>query len=424
MERPHYKKERPQLCARDRVVRDGAERKPPGGDPRLRNRGQGRPPRRFAGRSARWLSLARDVIEQSGPEAPADRVLKEILKGAQELTVAGRREAAQAVFQYYRWLGWLGEESGITKRILRARELAERYEGTPSGFSDLELQQRTVPAWVWQEMSADVSWCRMLQRPPVLWLRARPGQREELARELGRCVLGPPGLPDALRYDGTEDIFRSPAFTNGRVEIQDLSSQAVGRMCGVRSGQHWWDVCAGEGGKTLHLASIMEGRGVVWATDRSTWRLGRLKRRAARAEVFNYQAYRWSLGEPVPFTVKVDGALVDAPCSGLGTWQRNPHGRWTVRPSDVEELAKLQQDFLRVAADQVKPGGRLVYSVCTMARRETTEVVRAFERSRSDFEPLDVVHALEAARKGSRHWVKPWEAGGNGMFVAVWRRQR
>jgi 16S rRNA (cytosine967-C5)-methyltransferase len=230
-------------------------------------------------------------------------------------------------------------------------------------------------------------------------------------------------LEDALRYDGIENIYVTPAFASGRVDIQDLSSQAVGWMCGVRAGQHWWDVCAGEGGKTLHLASIMGGRGVVWATDRSTWRLGRLKRRAARAEVFNYQAFKWSLGASVPFKIKVDGALVDAPCSGLGTWQRNPHGRWTVRPGDLEELAKLQQALLDAAADQVKRGGRLVYSVCTMTRRETTEVVRAFDRTRSDFEPLDVVHALEAARKGSRHWLKPWEAGGNGMFVAVWRRR-
>jgi len=417
------KKERLRLSERERGARKRAARESPSAVSNRRERRQGWSEERLRSRSAQWVNLARDVIGQAGREAPADRVLKEILKRAGKPGEADRRTVAQAVFQYYRWLGWLGDESSVTRRILRAQELAERYERTPNGFPDSELLQRTVPAWVWKEMSADGSWCRMLQRPPVLWLRARRGRREELAKELGRCVPGPPGLPDALRYDGTDDIFRSPAFAEGRMEIQDLSSQAVGHMCGVRPGQHWWDVCAGEGGKTLHLAAIMQGRGVVWSTDRSSWRLARLKRRAARAEVFNYQAFRWSLGEPVPFRVQVDGALVDAPCSGLGTWQRNPHGRWTVRPSDVGELAKLQLEFLEVAADRVKRGGSLVYSVCTMTRRETTEVVRAFECSRSDFEPLDVGHALEAARQGSRHWVKPWQAGGNGMFVAVWRRR-
>jgi 16S rRNA (cytosine967-C5)-methyltransferase len=368
--------------------------------------------------------LVREVLERAGREAPADRVLKDAAKRARDLSSADRREAARAVFEFYRWRGWMGDGGPIAKRIAEARALAERYEQSPASFKDPELLERAVPAWVWQEMAPDVNWCRMLQRPPVLWLRARRGQREALSRELGHCTNGPVGLPDSLRYDGVEDLFRTPAFVNGRVEIHDLSSQAVGGMCGVRPGEHWWDVCAGEGGKTIHLAAMMEGRGVVWATDRSSWRLARLKRRAARAEVFNYQAMRWAAGEPVPFKVEVDGALVDAPCSGLGTWHRNPHGRWTVQPGDLGPLAELQQALLLAAADRVKRGGRLVYSVCTMTRRETGDIVRAFEGARPDFEPLDVAHAMESARTGSRHWLKPWVLGGNGMFVAVWRRRK
>jgi 16S rRNA (cytosine967-C5)-methyltransferase len=355
---------------------------------------------------------------------PADKVLRDVFRESRDLDPAYRGEVAEAVFRYFRWLGWLPEEGGnIEARLNQARELAERFEKTPQTFSDAELRARSVPAWVWRQLKPDAGWCKVLQAPPTLWLRARRGQRGALASELGDCVPGPEGLPDALAYTGKEDLFRTAAFMEGRVDIQDLSSQAVGLMCGVKPGQHWWDVCAGEGGKSVHLASMMGGRGVLWATDKAAWRLARLKTRAARAGIFNYQSAVWQSGDPVPFKVEMDGVLVDAPCSGLGTWQRNPHSRWTLRPEEVEELGVLQEKLLLEAAAKVKRGGRLVYSVCTLTRRETSEVVRAFEQGQPDFEPMDVQHPLEAARIGSRHWLKPWEEGGNGMFVAVWRRR-
>lgn len=426
METTPHSKRGPRLSSRDKRARTGSGHGSGSGEARVRRPGPGtrRGGRLPSRRPARWLGLVHEVIENSGRAAPADRVLKQVLKRAVELGVEDRREAARSVFEFYRWRGWLEPGQGITQQVREARALAERYEQTPGSFSDEVLMQRAVPAWVWKETAPDAAWCRMLQKPSNLWLRARPGERDRLVRELGRCTPGPSGLPDSLCYEGTEDLYRCPAFAEGRFEIQDLSSQAVGEMCGVRSGEHWWDVCAGEGGKTLHLAEKMRGRGVVWATDRAGWRLARLKRRAARAGVFNYQAFRWSAGDPVPFKVELDGALVDAPCSGLGTWQRNPHGRWTVGPADIEELAKLQQELLGIAASRVRRGGRLVYSVCTLTRRETTDVVRVFDRAQPEFEPLDVVHVLEPARTGSRLWIKPWVVGGNAMYVAAWRRRK
>jgi 16S rRNA (cytosine967-C5)-methyltransferase len=364
------------------------------------------------------------VIERCEEGFPADKVLRELFRESRDLDPAYRGEVAEAVFRYFRWFGWLPQDSGnVEARLVQARELAERFEKFPQGFTDKDLKERAVPAWVWGEMKPDADWCRMLQSAPRLWLRSRLGQGNALASELGACVHGPESMPESLVYTGKEDLFRTAAFMEGRVDIQDLSSQAVGLMCGVRSGQHWWDVCAGEGGKSMHLAAMMGGRGVLWATDKAAWRLARLKTRAARAGVFNYQSAVWQSGDPVPFKVEMDGVLVDAPCSGLGTWQRNPHSRWTLRPEEVEELGKLQEKLLQDAAAKVKRGGRLVYSVCTLTRRETADVVWAFERSQKGFEPEDVQHPLEAARTGSRHWLKPWEEGANGMFVAVWRRR-
>src|SRR5690606_4715628 len=133
-----------------------------------------------------------------------------------------------------------------------------------------------------------------------------------------------------------------------------------------------------EGGKTLHLSALMQNKGLIWASDRAEWRLRSLKRRTGRAQVFNYRAAAWDGGPKLPTKTKFDGVLVDAPCSGVGTWQRNPHARWTTTENDVRELAEIQKRLLTNVAPNVKPGGKLIFAVCTLTRAETTEVVEQF----------------------------------------------
>src|SRR6185295_17316743 len=128
--------------------------------------------------------------------------------------------------------------------------------------------------------------------------------------------------------------------------------------------------CAGEGGKTMHLSALMENKGLIWASDRAAWRLKNLKRRAARAKVFNFRSELWDGGAKLPTKTKFDGILVDAPCSGVGTWQRNPHARWTTTLDDVRELGAVQLQLLDRVAGSLKPEGRLIYSVCTLTRTE------------------------------------------------------
>lgn len=238
----------------------------------------------------------------------------------------------------------------------------------------------------------------------------------------------PPVLPEALVYDGEADLFKTPEFHAGAFEIQDIASQAVGWLCAPQAGETWWDACAGEGGKTLHLSDLMQNKGLIWASDRAAWRLQKLKRRAARAEVFNYRATLWDGGVRLPTKTKFDGVLVDAPCSGIGTWQRNPHARWTTEAKDVEELAEVQGKLLENVAKAVKPGGKLIYSVCTLTRRETVGVVENFNRTQPEFEPMvlslpgaDVSQRLLTPAATVTLWPQDW--GGNGMFLAGWRKR-
>jgi 16S rRNA (cytosine967-C5)-methyltransferase len=148
-----------------------------------------------------------------------------------------------------------------------------------------------------------------------------------------------------------------------------------------------------------------------------------LKRRAARAKAFNYRLTVWDGGPKLPTKTKFDGVLVDAPCSGTGTWQRNPHARWTLTKKDITELARLQAELLTHAAAAVKPGGKLLYSVCSLGRAETVNLVEVVESRLTGFTPLQLVDPLiPNALPAARLFLWPQHFGGNGMFIAAWVR--
>jgi 16S rRNA (cytosine967-C5)-methyltransferase len=348
------------------------------------------------------LNVAAAVIRKADREHPADAVLKAELREAR-LMPAQRSEISRLVFAYYRWFGWLDQRAGLRDQIVQAAELRAQKSG------DAELIARAVPKWLAQMMEVTPAFARALQNPPKLWLRARKGQGTELAQRLGNCK--PSSVPDAIEYLGNEDLYLRPEFKGGEFEIQDINSQMVSRIADPKPGETWWDACAGEGGKMLHMSDLMDNKGLIWASDRAAWRLDKLKRRAARARVFNYRASPWNGESRLPTKTKFDGVLIDAPCTGVGTWQRNPHARWTTTPEDVNELAQMQRKLLSNAAIAVKPGGKLVYAVCTLTRAETTEIAESFTVSQPEFAAL------------SATLLRLEETGGNGMFVAVWQRR-
>jgi 16S rRNA (cytosine967-C5)-methyltransferase len=191
-------------------------------------------------------------------------------------------------------------------------------------------------------MAVSDDWLHSLQQEPrfgcapsAVWRDApAPAARHGTTR----------GLPDALVYAGETDLFRTPEFHAGEFEIQDIASQAVSWLCAPKPGETWWDTCAGEGGKLVHLSDLMQNKGLIWASDRAEWRLQTLKRRTARAKAFNYRAAPWDGGAKLPTKTKFDGILVDAPCSGLGTWQRNPHARWTTTAKTCANSPKCKRN--------------------------------------------------------------------------------
>ncbi|MDR1283387.1 MAG: RsmB/NOP family class I SAM-dependent RNA methyltransferase [Opitutaceae bacterium] len=368
------------------------------------------------------------IIDKISPDNPADYILRRELGQLRHLSPAERRDIAHAVFSYFRWLAWLDNAGARPARIAAALDLQRRFDADPASVKKETLAARAVPAWALDEIDfpspdARTAWLRALQTPAPLWIRAQREFAEKLPRVLGHCDLAPASAPlatsSAFHYTGPKDLFRTDEFKQGLFEIQDLASQLVGHACAPQPGETWWDACCGEGGKTLHLSDLMDNRGLIRATDRHTGRLATLRKRAARAHAFNYRASIWNGGPVLPTKTKFDGVLVDAPCSGTGTWQRNPHARWTTSPDDVRELAAIQQQLLAHAAPALKPGGRLLYAVCTLTRSETAAVADAFTTAHAaDFEPLPLPGLAEA-----RLTLWPHEHNANGMFIAAWKRR-
>jgi 16S rRNA (cytosine967-C5)-methyltransferase len=371
------------------------------------------------------LNRAAHVLRRVTEDTPADAALRAELAANRRLRPGERRAVTRAVFAYYRWLQWLDRRDSLQNQVAAAQAFQARFDKNPASIKPETLAERAVPVWLREEFAPSADYLRQLQREPALWLRTRTGQTAAVARALGDCAPPPPaadvlgfgfrvlspesGNPNpepktqnpkpeaalraALRYTGSRDLFRTEAFKTGLFEIQDLASQLVGHACAPQPGQTWWDACAGEGGKTLHLADLMQNKGLVWATDRSARRLTLLQRRAARAQVYNYRSAAWDGSARLPTKTKFDGILVDAPCSGVGTWQRNPHARWTTMPADVRELAAIQRTLLEHVAPALKPGGRLLYAVCTLTRSETTAVAESFTAAHPEIEPSPVFTA-------------------------------
>lgn len=371
------------------------------------------------------LELAAMIVEKATARIPADLLLRQTLARRKRLTRGDSAWISRAVFSFYRWQNWLPTDVPLPRRIQGALELADRFAANPEEVDAGELAERALPAWPAEQLAVTPAWVRSLQADPVLWLRARKSVVADLARQLpGAQPSGFGRFPEAFRYQGDEDLFRHDLFQSGGFEIQDIASQAVGILCAPTPEETWWDACAGEGGKTLHLSDLMDGKGLIWATDRSQWRLDRLKLRAGRAGCFNYRSRAWDGTEKLPTNTLFDGILVDAPCSGVGTWGRNPHSRWTVQPQDVTELAVIQKQIVHHALAALKPGGRLIYAVCTLTRAETFEVAEAITAQHPELEPLLLENPFNPAKVPTTAltlW--PQETGGNGMFLAGWRRK-
>jgi 16S rRNA (cytosine967-C5)-methyltransferase len=220
-------------------------------------------------------------------------------------------------------------------------------------------------------------------------------------------------------------LTRHPAFCAGHVEVQDEGSQLVALACAAAPGETVVDLCAGAGGKTLALAAAMAGRGRIVACDSDAARLRDLGPRAARAGAAHMIETRL-LDTPreaaalADLAGAADLALIDAPCSGSGTWRRNPEARWRLTPERLARLTALQDRLLDLGAALVRPGGRLIYAVCSVLADEGAARADGFLGRRAGFAPGRL--AAPAPTQAARALLTPRRNSTDGFFIASFLR--
>ncbi|MDR4305062.1 RsmB/NOP family class I SAM-dependent RNA methyltransferase [Chelatococcus sambhunathii] len=280
----------------------------------------------------------------------------------------------------------------------------------------------------------------LAQRAPLdLRANALKGDRDKALQALSHLraeatPLSPLGLRVPLTSDGRgPPVQAEPAHLKGLVEVQDEGSQLAALIAAAGPGEQVVDLCAGAGGKTLALAAQMEGRGQLYAHDSDIRRLAPLHDRATRAGVHNLQIRSPRRGADVLADLhdRADLVLVDAPCTGTGTWRRNPDAKWRMRPGALEIRMSEQDQALDAAAPLVKSGGRLVYVTCSLLADENGHRVAAFLARRPEFSQVPAAEAAIAAGLPSLArfadpsgaiLLSPRRSGTDGFFVAVLRR--
>ncbi|MGQ9370803.1 RsmB/NOP family class I SAM-dependent RNA methyltransferase [Azospirillum sp. ST 5-10] len=401
--------------------------------------------------AARLQAVIDLLTEIDETPRPADAVISAFFRNRRYIGSKDRSAVAETVYAVLRRharLAWWLERSGhgatprarvIANAILgdgrAAAAVATLFSGgkfAPAAFSPAEaklaaaLDSHTLdhpampdtvrvecPDWAEAPLRAAlgdrfVPEMQALLEPAPLDLRVNPVRADRAAARAALEKAGieakpTPWSPLSLRVRGRPPLATVDAFKQGMVEIQDEGSQLVALAVAPKPGMQVVDFCAGAGGKTLALAALMNNKGRVVACDVLEGRLKRAAERFRRAGLHNIEPHPLK-SERDPWVKrhkrKFDRVLVDAPCSGTGTWRRNPDSRWRPLGPGLDQLVPLQANILDSAARLVKPGGRLVYATCSLLPEENEAQVAAFLAAHPDFVVKPVAEVWEEEQAG------------------------
>ncbi|MBP0446067.1 RsmB/NOP family class I SAM-dependent RNA methyltransferase [Roseomonas sp. SSH11] len=414
-------------------------------------------PRRPADAVANDFFRARRYIGGGDRRAIAERawaVVRERLRLDWHLARAGAAPTARLLIAAHMLLAEGGRLAGLDAAFTGEgyaeprlspdeRRVLARLEGQPLVHPDMDEATRlNLPGWVMEDLRnrfggslPEAAAAMETSAPLDLRVNLLRSTREEAARALaaeGIPTEPTPYSPWGLRVADRRPILNTRAFEEGWVEIQDEGSQLIAALADARPGMKVADYCAGAAGKTLAMAATMRNRGRIAALDVSAPRLTGAAKRLRRAGVDNAETHlleagdRWVKRRAAQF----DRVLVDAPCTGTGTWRRNPDARLRTTPEDYSELITKQRAILDRASTLVRPGGKLIYATCSVLPGEDEEQVREFLDTHADFETVPLAEAwAEAGMKGpapgegAHMALAPHSHGTDGFFAAVLRRR-
>ena len=383
------------------------------------------------------LQAAIEVLDEviasvcaDGP--PADAIVTRYFKHRRYAGSKDRRAVRELVFRAIRRSGERPDSGrsvalGLVEDEPELRTLFGESRG-PEAIKDGEAASpaSAMPEWLTPFLStlvAKAEWPSLLERAPLdLRVNISRTSRDQLLAEFDGATATPLS-PWGVRLPSDSRIDDHPAFTAGLFEVQDEGSQLIALACEARDGDKMLDLCAGAGGKSLALAAAAPNATMI-ATDSNRTRLSKLAPRAERAgarietRLLNPPK---ELDELTDWRGAADLVLVDAPCSGSGTWRRNPEGRWRLTPDRLDRLVAAQERLLAIASELVKPGGHLVYAVCSLLSREGAGQIDAFLARHSSWISEDPVIA-GGRSDGAGKLLTPGHDRTDGFFVARLKR--
>ncbi|MEM6717833.1 MAG: methyltransferase domain-containing protein [Bacteroidota bacterium] len=378
--------------------------------------------------------------------AYADKVVEKLLKRDARWGSRDRKFVAETTYEIVRWKRLYGEIADIKENYsrenlwrifavwatLRGIELPDwnQLAGTPTRrikgrfdeLSKIRKIKESIPDWLDDlgvEELGETVWTKEIhalnqQADVILRTNTLKTTREKLQAVLAKFDIHTEtieGYDSALRLKERANIFKNDAFKSGLFEVQDASSQLVSELLDVKPGMKVVDTCAGAGGKSLHLAALMENKGQVISLDIYEGKLRELKRRARRNGAHNIETRVISSTKVIKKLYdKADRVLIDAPCSGLGVLRRNPDAKWKIQPDFLEKIKHTQQDILQRYSRMVKSGGKLVYATCSILPSENQQQVETFLASNENFTLIEDKKVLAS------------ESGFDGFYMALLER--
>ncbi len=365
----------------------------------------------------------------------ADHIAKRFFAGRRYAGSKDRRAVRELVWRAIRTFGER-PASGRAAMVALAdadADLADCFDGSGYGAAAITPDEpraatALLPAWLAGQFAAliDATEQRALMERAPLDLRVNRlmTDRDTVIADLPEAQTL--ALPDALRLPTDFVLDNHAAYNRGLIEVQDYGSQLIVAACDAKPGTTVLDLCAGAGGKTLALAAAMHGKGQLIATDTNRNRLDQLRLRVQRAGADFVEPLLLNPGKEIDMMAELVGycdlVLVDAPCSGTGTWRRSPETRWRLNPARLKRVIEEQAKLLHIAAEMVAPGGCLVYAVCSVLDAEGRGQVDIFLKDNAGWE-ADPIAALPAGRAyGSGVLLTPAHDGCDGFFFARMRK--
>lgn len=349
----------------------------------------------------------------------ADKVIERLLKANRKWGSQDRAVVSEIFYNIIRWKKRLeyymsegAKPNNIYKLILTYLIWSDTNYKKFDEFAGIKIAQiinktqkktfptkaieYSIPEWLADRLEKELGagWEKEMnalneQAPTVLRANSLKTTAFELVKELAEEGVDASTLkdyPDAVQLTEKKNVFLTSAFKDGMFEVQDASSQKIGYFLDVKEGQRVIDACAGAGGKTLHLASLMKNKGQIIALDIFSWKLTELKRRAKRAGAHNIETRLIDDNKVIKrLHNSADRILIDAPCSGLGVLKRNPDSKWKIDEDFIARIQNEQQKILQDYSKMLKKGGKLVYATCSILPSENQNQVDLFLKNNPDF---------------------------------------